>query len=626
MRIDLRDYLVIKARSMINQPSVSVVIGAVGARGLAAVPLFEFLDEAAIRADLIIGSGGGAFVAAMRGAGFDRSRMREVAAQWRRERLFSQHDYRTLLSLAYKKLSRPGVTSAFRSPQRQQSFFRRVFGDSNLEELHTTTLLQTTDLMTGEAAVLDSGPVAEAVYAAGAFFPYFPPIHHQGRWLIDGAYSAAFPVMEAVKRFSDVIVVFFNEEQIRPEPEDLFAANHNLFATYRRWLGRSQTITAVDMHHHEIVFVPLALDRFIGPWESDALPELLEAGRMAVERKKDEILRAIEEFGAPDQSDQSRADQEDEEPDLKPPRIEVSAPVTKPESRERPTVAVVLGSGGIKALGAIPLFEFLDREGIQTDLHIGCSGGAIMCALRATDYSPSQMLDLIPQVLDRRLFSKIDFRALLGIPHLPFGKMDISSGVLNPDAIRAMYQKIFKDARMEELRAPLLLQTTDLQTGESHPLSSGPVADAVYASGAVYPILPPIRIDNRWLVDGAFASPCPVMEAVKRNIDVIIALTIEVRTHWKPTGCLETLNAVNNIGQAILTKSQMATAISLHHHEIVRINLVFDEPVMMWNLEKIPFVLEAGRKAVEAKTEKILAAIKGYACGDSSDHPRIEII
>ena len=103
------------------------------------------------------------------------------------------------------------------------------------------------------------------------------------------------------------------------------------------------------------------------------------------------------------------------------------------------------------------------------------------------------------------------------------------------------------------------------------------------------------------------------MEAVKRNIDVIIAVTIEVRTHWKPSGCLETLNAVNNIGQAILTKSQMATAISLHHHEIVQINIIFDEPVLMWNLEKIPFVLETGRKAVEAKTGKILAAIKGYA-------------
>ncbi|MBK8316477.1 MAG: patatin-like phospholipase family protein [Acidobacteria bacterium] len=42
-----------------------MVIGGIGVRAAAFIPLFEFLDEAQIEPDLVIGSSGGAFVAAM---------------------------------------------------------------------------------------------------------------------------------------------------------------------------------------------------------------------------------------------------------------------------------------------------------------------------------------------------------------------------------------------------------------------------------------------------------------------------------------------------------------------------------------------------------------------------------
>ncbi|MCG3160357.1 MAG: hypothetical protein JMDDDDMK_01426 [Acidobacteria bacterium] len=279
---------------------------------------------------------------------------------------------------------------------------------------------------------------------------------------------------------------------------------------------------------------------------------------------------------------------------------------------KQPTIAVITGSGGIKTFAAMALFEFLDEASIKPDLLIGCSGGAIMAALRATGYTPAQMYDLIPKLLKRELFSKIDYRVLLGIPRLPFGKFDFSCGIIKPERLRAIYRQLFGDTRLEELMTPTLLQVTDFHTGESFSLDHGLLADAVYASGASYPALPPLQIDGRWLVDGGFSSPVPMLEAIKRNIDVIIALSIETRLDAEPKSFSDMFNYGQSLCANQLIKNQMATAISLHHYEIVQVNVRFNRPVEFWDIEAVPFVLETGRKAVEAKKEEILSAINNF--------------
>lgn len=280
--------------------------------------------------------------------------------------------------------------------------------------------------------------------------------------------------------------------------------------------------------------------------------------------------------------------------------------------KERPTVAVVIGSGGIKTFAAIALYEFLDEAGIVPDLLIGCSGGAIMTGLRAAGYSPVQMLELIPKLLNRELFSKVDYRVLLGIPKLPFGKFDFSCGIIKPQGIQAIHRQLFGDTRLEDLCPTTLLQVTDFHTGEGFVLERGLLADAIYASGSSYPALPPLQIDGRWLVDGGFSSPCPVLEAVKRNIDIIIVVSIETKLDAEPKSYVDLFNYGQSLCANNLIRNQMATAITLHHYEIVQINVRFTSPVEFWDVDKVPYVLETGRKAVEARKNEILSAIENF--------------
>lgn len=276
-----------------HRPQVAIVLGLIGVRAAAAIPLFEFLDEEQISVDLLLGTSGGGWLAAMRGAGYSSTQMQSWLAEMDRKKVYSQLDFQTLMGLAHTKFARPGIGSALRKVDRQKELAHQIFGTRRLEELHPTTVLQTSDCMAGGAVALTVGDVADAVCAASALTPYFPPQQIEGRWLVDGAYAMPVPVLEAVKRHADVIIALYYEEAPNPQPKNLLDANYNMLSAYLSSLTKDQIMLAIDLHHHEIILLPLKLEPYIGPWELNALPAVLQAGRQAVARGREEILAAV---------------------------------------------------------------------------------------------------------------------------------------------------------------------------------------------------------------------------------------------------------------------------------------------------------------------------------------------
>lgn len=281
-------------------PRVAVVVGAVGIRGLAAIPLFEFLDESAIEIDVIVGTGGGALAAAMRGAGHSTRAMREVAAQLQADNPYTDFDYRTLLGLAHPRLARPGIDHALKRPHRVQALCRRLFGDRRLEDFRPVTVIHTSDCVEGVSVALDRGLAADAVYAAGALPPEFPPVRIDGRWLLDGSLASPVPILEAIKRQADVILALFHDEVPKARPTDLLEANYNTLAAYLSRLSRDQLLMAVDLHHHEIQLLPVRLDPHVGPWDAAALGTVLQAGQAVVARHASEIRALIRDYARAD--------------------------------------------------------------------------------------------------------------------------------------------------------------------------------------------------------------------------------------------------------------------------------------------------------------------------------------
>jgi len=50
------------------------------------------------------------------------------------------------------------------------------------------------ELVTGEAVVISSGNMAEAIIASTAIPGVFPPVEREGRYLVDGAVAASIPI------------------------------------------------------------------------------------------------------------------------------------------------------------------------------------------------------------------------------------------------------------------------------------------------------------------------------------------------------------------------------------------------------------------------------------------------
>ena len=276
----------------------------------------------------------------------------------------------------------------------------------------------------------------------------------------------------------------------------------------------------------------------------------------------------------------------------------------------RPRVGIVLGSGGLKCVAGIALLEFLEKEGIEPDLLIGASGGGTLAAAKAIGLPASRIRSVVEE-LDPRLFRRPDWRAVLGLLGVPFFRFDKTSGLVRPGPVRALYARIFGDRRLEDLPTKTVLLATDLDTFEPVSIERGLIADAVYASSTMPVLLPPLRIEGRLLGDAFYSATLPVLEAVKRDADVIIAFMVEELVIDPPRGIWRNYAYAFTRSLAVSQRLQTAVAIQLHHHEIIVVRVLFDHVIESWDTEQIPEIIDMGRRAVAAKRDEILAAVRG---------------
>ncbi len=214
---------------------------------------------------------------------------------------------------------------------------------------------------------------------------------------------------------------------------------------------------------------------------------------------------------------------------------------------------------------------------------------------------------------NRELLSKIDYRTLLSIAGLPFGRFDKTCGLIKPELAQNAYKDMYGDTLIEDLPIKTMIQTTHVLNGKPVMLTSSLLREAVYASGALFPLLPPLSIDGRLLMDGVYSAPLPVMEAVNQGMDVVIAITYEERTTEDSKGFVPYF--MRNMGycQYWMQRSQVALSVDMHHYEIVFVNVVFDKFISLRSSRRIPEILEKGEKAVELKKDEILTAIESFS-------------
>lgn len=283
-----------------------------------------------------------------------------------------------------------------------------------------------------------------------------------------------------------------------------------------------------------------------------------------------------------------------------------------PAPKTRPRIGVVLGGEGIKAFAALPLIEHLQAARIVPDLVVGCSGGALLAALWGCGYDIPSISRLLLQAVNWGMYSEVDQEALQGISRQDESRFGQGQAIFKPGRLQQTYRAIFKGALIEDLAPRTVLCSTDLLAGAPFIMEFGPVADFVYASGAVFPLMPPLRVDDMLLADGAFFSPLPVMEAVRRNMDVIIAVWFDDPAKAEPKGFAECAANVGRVFRRALVESQLPMAIDMHSYEIIPLVVRHDKPIQPWEADRLPEIINRGRVELQAKAPQIKDAIAQF--------------
>ena len=177
-----------------------------------------------------------------------------------------------------------------------------------------------------------------------------------------------------------------------------------------------------------------------------------------------------------------------------------------------PRVGLALGSGSARGWAHIGVIDALTEAGIAPDIVCGTSMGALVGAAYVAG-----RLDALRQWADTATWRQI---ARLTDVRLSGG------GLISGRQIVVFLRNLGIGEPIESYAARYAAVATDLATGREIWLQSGPIHEAVRASIALPGIFSPVRVGDRWLVDGGLSNPVPVSVCRALGADVIIAVNL----------------------------------------------------------------------------------------------------
>ncbi|HVY12024.1 MAG TPA: patatin-like phospholipase family protein [Alphaproteobacteria bacterium] len=178
----------------------------------------------------------------------------------------------------------------------------------------------------------------------------------------------------------------------------------------------------------------------------------------------------------------------------------------------RRKIGLVLGSGLARGWAHIGVLRGLKRLGLEPDIVAGCSVGAVVGGVYLAG-----KLDIMEQwvlsLTKKKIISYLDLRLRSG-------------GLIGGNKLTQEIVNHVGDLKIEELSRPFVAVATDLVTGHEIWLQKGRMVDCMRASFAMPGVFPPIRLNGRFLFDGALVNPVPVAACRALGADMVIAVNL----------------------------------------------------------------------------------------------------
>ncbi len=175
-------------------------------------------------------------------------------------------------------------------------------------------------------------------------------------------------------------------------------------------------------------------------------------------------------------------------------------------------IGLALGGGAARGWAHIGVLKALTAAGIKPDIIAGTSIGAVVGGCHAAGHL-ADLEGFARELTPRRIFGYLDFN-LAG------------NGLIGGQRLCDRLERHLGDRRIEDLDTRFTAVATEIGTGHEHWLSRGPIVEAVRASYALPGIFKPVRINGRWLFDGALVNPIPVSVCRALGARYVIAVNL----------------------------------------------------------------------------------------------------
>ncbi len=182
----------------------------------------------------------------------------------------------------------------------------------------------------------------------------------------------------------------------------------------------------------------------------------------------------------------------------------------------RKTVGLVLGCGASRGWAHIGIIEALEEANIPIDFIAGCSVGAYIGALHASG-SIGSLKEFLLRMDGKKIFSYFD---------VVFPRSGLLNGSRRVQELFSMHTDV---ETFSELGIPLVMVAADLERGEKVVINSGNIIEALRATMSYPGLFAPVRLKDRWLVDGGLVDPVPVGVARAMGAEVVIAVDLNSR-------------------------------------------------------------------------------------------------
>ncbi len=220
-----------------------------------------------------------------------------------------------------------------------------------------------------------------------------------------------------------------------------------------------------------------------------------------------------------------------------------------PESIEVPTrpakIALVLGAGASKGFAHIGVIKVLESNNIPIHMIVGTSAGSFVGSFYAYGYNAFQLQKI---ALEIKKSDIVDF-------------IFPDNGFIQGQKLESFVNKMLNNTTIEKLKIPFFAVATDIQSGEEIIFGRGNTGTAVRASCSIPGVFTPVKIGNKFYVDGGVVSPVAVEAAKKLGADIVIAVDISSNNQSPPPkSTIETMLQSINIMYSKLAISQLNKA------------------------------------------------------------------